>query len=94
VGRQGQGPRYEEVASTYFPAYEPEPLTPEVEEERSRRARQAYAREPAAGRLDPKDPFTVGLRVPHADRAVVPGSHETRWTGVLMDLETVAPIQR
>jgi hypothetical protein len=85
-----QGPRYEEVASTYLPPYEPEPLTPEVEAELSRRARQAYERETVAGRLSPGDPFRIGLRIPHTDRALVPGTQETRWTGVLMDLETVA----
>jgi hypothetical protein len=79
------GPRYEEVPETYFPPVEIEAPDPEVESELNRRARQAYDREVSSGRLKPGDPFTVVLAT--APRRTPPGVTETRWTGVLIDLE-------
>jgi hypothetical protein len=85
---KGEGTRYEEVATTYSPASEPRTFEPEVEEELIRQARQAHDRAVAAGRVDPGESFEVGLFVSHAAREVPPGTTATRWTGVLIDLET------
>lgn len=84
----GEGTGYEEVTSTYFPVREPTPFDPEVEAELRRMARQAYDREAAAGRLSPGESFKVGLKVPPSNRKIPAGTTETRWTGVLIDLET------
>src|SRR4029079_5949876 len=62
---------------------------PEVEAELGRRARAAYDRELAEGRRSPGESFTSGLKVPPSSWKVPAGTTETRWTGVLMDLETV-----
>jgi hypothetical protein len=84
----GEGTRYEEVRSTYFPVREPVPFDPEVEAELRRLARQAYDREMAAGRLSPGESFGVGLKVPASNRKIPAGTSETRWTGVLIDFDT------
>jgi len=85
----GEGPRYEEVTSTYLPVPERTAFDPEVEAELGRRARAAYDRELAEGRRSPGESFTSGLKVPPSSWKVPAGTTETRWTGVLMDLETV-----
>ena len=84
----GEGTRYEEVTSTYFPAREPTAFDPDVEAELSRQAREAYDREMAAGRLSPGESFKVVLKVPASNRKIPPGTSDTRWTGVLIDLDT------
>ena len=84
----GEGTRYEEVTSTYFPVHEPTAFDPEVEAELRRLAREAYDREMAAGRLSPGESFEVGLTVPASNRKIPSGTAETRWTGVLIDLDT------
>lgn len=84
----GEGTRYEDVPSTYFPVREPTTFDPDVEPELRRMARQAYDREVAAGRLKPGESFNVGLKVPPSDRKIPEGTTKTRWTGVLIDLET------
>ena len=85
--RAGRASRYEEVTSTYFPVPEPAGLDPEVEAELGHVARAAYDREIAAGRLTPGDSFEVALKVPDSGRKVPAGTVETRWTGVLIDLD-------
>lgn len=80
------GLRYEEVPATYFPPIEIEKPDPEAEADLKRRARQASEREVSAGRLKPGDPFTAVLGAP--PRPTPPGVTETRWTSVLIDLET------
>lgn len=84
----GDGSRYDEVTSTYFPASDRTALAPGVEAELRRRARQAYDREVAAGRPSPGAPFQVGLKVPSSTSETPAGTTETRWTGVLIGLET------
>ena len=82
----GADSRYEEVASSYIP--EPEPWAPDPEERARlrRRAQEVYDREVVAGRLLPGESF--GLKVPAPHRKLPVGTTETRWTGVLIDLET------
>jgi hypothetical protein len=84
----GQGTRYEEVTSTYFPVREPTAFDPHVEAELSRQAREAYDRDMAAGRVNPGESFKVVLNVPASNRKIPPGTREARWTGVLIDLDT------
>jgi hypothetical protein len=84
----GEGPRYEEVTSTYIPASEPSVHDPELEVEVRRLAREAYDREVAAGRLSPGETFKIGLLVPPSNRKIPAGTTETRWTGALIDFET------
>ncbi len=81
-----EGPRYEAVSQTYFPPIEIEEPDPAVEADLNRRARQAYDREVASGRIQRGDSFTVVLGAPHTTSRP-PGATETRWTGVLIDLE-------
>lgn len=80
------GLRYEEVSQTYLPPIEIEEPDPEIEADLNRRARQAYDREVASGRIQRGDAFTVVLGAPHTRRRP-PGATETRWTGVLIALE-------
>lgn len=81
------GLRYEEVSRTYFPPIEFEEPDAEAGADLNRRAREAYDREVASGRIEPGDPFTVVLGVGLTPRAHPPGATESRWSGVLMDLE-------
>jgi len=87
----GEGTRYEEVTSTYFPVREPTAFDPEVEAELRQRAREAHDHEMAAGRLSPGESFEVGLTVPASKRKGPAAMRETRWTGVLIDLDTADP---
>ncbi len=84
----GEEARYEEVTSTYFPVREPTAFDQDVEAELGRRARAVYDRELAAGRLSPGDAFRIGLKVPGSSRKLPVGTTQTRWTGVLIDLDT------
>ena len=88
------GLRYEEVPATYFPPIKIEQLDPVAEADLKRRARQAYDLEVSAGRLKPGDPFTIVLGAP--PRPAPPGATKTRWTSVLIDLETsgIRQVQR
>jgi hypothetical protein len=88
----GEATRYEDVTSTYFPVRQPTAFDPEVEAELRRSTREAYHREVAAGRLNPGESFTVGMKVPASRRGIPEGTSETRWTGVLIDFDTTAPI--
>jgi hypothetical protein len=84
----GEGTRYEEVTSTYFPVREARVFDLEVEAELRRQAREAYDGEMAAGRLRPGESFEVGLKVSASHRKIPAGTTETRWTGVLVDFDT------
>ena len=84
------GVRYEEVSETYFPPAETAAPDEEVEADLARRARESYDAEVASGRLKPGDLFTVVLASHGLKTKIAPGTTETRWTGVLVDLETAA----
>ena len=90
---KSEGPRYEDVASTYFPVSESAAVDPVVQADVSRQARQAYEREVAAGRLNPGDRFNVSMLAPNSAREAPSGTTETRWTGVLIDLETADAVK-
>lgn len=84
--RVADGLHYEEVSQTYFPPIEIEEPDPEVKADLNRRARQAYDREVASGRIKRGDSFNVVLAAPPTTRRP-PGATETRWSGVLIELE-------
>jgi hypothetical protein len=91
---KGAGTRYEEVPTTYFPVVpEAEDLDAEVEAEMHRQARAAYERELASGRLKPGDSFEIAVAVPSTAREIPVGATDTRWTGVLIDLEIAHSIK-
>lgn len=87
----GSGPRYEEVSATYFPPVEAEALDGQAEADVLRRARQAYDREVSLGRLNSGDSFTFWPAVDYTSPETPPGTAETRWMGVLIDLEIAGP---
>jgi hypothetical protein len=93
AGRQGSwthdgGPtRYEDVSASYFPQTEAAVLDPQVERALARRARQAFKGETPDGRRLRGADLTIGFKASGTATEVPSGTIQTRWTGVLVDLE-------